>query len=215
VKVVPNGVDLEYFRPMPAVSKSTSLVFVGSLDWYPNEDAVKEFAFRIFPLIRRKNERITFRVVGRKQSISLTNALQGIDGVELIGEVPDVRQYVAEAAAVVVPLRIGGGTRIKILEALAMQKPVVSTSIGAEGLELKDGRDLLIANTPEQFAAQIESLLLNKELQQELGRNGRSVVEKFYGWDSLAGNLEQAWLATAARQPAATANELALAEVRR
>lgn len=216
VKVVPNGVDLDYFQPMPKNSKSdSSLLFVGSLDWYPNEDAVRDFASRVFPVIRSRNEKITFRIVGRKQSASLANAVRGMPGVELIGEVPDVRPYVAEAGVVVVPLRIGGGTRIKILEALAMHKPVVSTSIGAEGLGLKDGYDLLIADTPEQFATGIESLLANPQLQEQLGRNGRSTVEKLYAWDLVAAKLEQAWWEASEPQQAAAANELAVAGVRR
>jgi polysaccharide biosynthesis protein PslH len=215
VKVVPNGVDLDYFRPVPQVPENQSLVFIGSLDWFPNEDAVKEFATRILPILRNANERITFRVVGRKPAPSLAATLQRVPGVELVGEVADVRTYIAEAQVVVVPIRIGGGTRIKILEALAMEKPVVSTSVGAEGLELEDGRDLLLADTPEKFATQVQFLLANTELQARLGRNGRGTVERLYGWDSAAEKMEQAWLATASNPEAIAPASLALAEARR
>ena len=199
VKVVPNGVDLDYFRPMPEVPQSDSLVFVGSLDWFPNEDAVRDFAVNVLPLIRSKNKQIKFRVVGRKPSEKLAAALHSIDGVELAGEVPDVRPHFAAASAVLVPLRIGGGTRIKILEALAMERPVISTSVGAEGLELEDGRDILIADSPQEFVARIETLVANPDLQLRLGRNGRKVVEAVYGWDAAAEKLEQVWFATARR----------------
>jgi glycosyltransferase involved in cell wall biosynthesis len=199
VTIVPNGVDLAYFRPMPQVPQTDSLVFIGSLDWYANEDAVKNFAMRALPVIRNRNPKVTLRVIGRRPSPQLAACLRGLQGVELIGEVSDVRPYLASARAVVVPLRIGGGTRIKILEALAMGKPVISTSIGAEGLDIKEQRDFLIANNTEEFAARIDELFARPEEQMRLGLNGRSVVEKLYGWDAAAEKLEHAWNITAAR----------------
>lgn len=199
VTIVPNGVDLDYFRPMPQVFQTDSLLFVGSLDWHANEDAVKDFAIRILPLIRSRNPNLTFQVVGRRPSNRLVTSLQELQGVQLIGEVPDVRPYMAQARAVVVPLRIGGGTRIKILEALAMGKPVISTSIGAEGLEIKNQRDYLLANTPEEFVTRIDALFANPEEQLRLGENGRALVEKLYGWDAAAEKLEGAWSAAAGR----------------
>jgi len=200
VRVVPNGVDLDYFRPVPNPEQSNALVFVGSLDWFPNEDAVTDFAIHTLPLLRRRKNDLTLKVVGRRPSDKLAAALRNLPGAELVGEVPDVRPYLAEARAVVVPLRIGGGTRIKILEALAMGKPVISTSVGAEGLELQDGRELLIANSPEEFAARIETLFANPELQSRLGGNGRAAVEKVYGWNAAAVKLEDAWMAAAGRK---------------
>jgi glycosyltransferase involved in cell wall biosynthesis len=212
IRIVPNGVDLEYFHSMPDVPRNDSLLFVGSLDWFPNEDAVTDFALRVFPLIRSKNERITFRVVGRRPSEKLARLLEGLPGVELIGEVQDVRPYIAQSRAVVVPLRIGGGTRIKILEALAMEKPVISTAIGAEGLQVKDGCDLLIANAPEEFAARVEALLASPEQQSRLGRNGRVAVEKLYAWDAAAATLEDAWRAVAGQTEAAVSSAVLVAE---
>jgi glycosyltransferase involved in cell wall biosynthesis len=197
ISVVPNGVDLDYFRPTPEVPRCDGLVFVGSLDWYANEDAVTNFAGRALPLIRSRNPRITLRVIGRRPSHRLVSTLQRMEGVEVGGEVPDVRPYLAQARAMVVPLRIGGGTRIKILEALAMAKPVISTSIGAEGLEIEDERHFLLANTPEEFAARIHALFADPEQQLRLGRNGRALVEELYGWDAAAKKLEIAWIAGA------------------
>lgn len=193
VTVVPNGVDLDYFRPRPEVSQSDSLLFVGSLDWYANEDAVREFALHVFPLLRSRNPRITFQVVGRRPSDRLIAMLKNVNGVEMVGEVSDVRPYMAQARAVVVPLRIGGGSRIKILEALAMAKPVISTAIGAEGLSLTNGRDCLIANRPQEFAARVDSLFADPDQQMRLGQNGRALVEQLYGWDAAAERLELAW----------------------
>ena len=193
VTVIPNGVDSDHFRPRSEMSPNDSLLFVGSLDWYANEDAARDFALHVFPLIRRRNPKITFQVVGRRPSERLTAALKSLNGVEMVGEVSDVRPYMAQARAVVVPLRIGGGTRIKILEALAMAKPVISTSVGAEGLAVTDGRDCLIANSPEEFAARVDSLFGNPELQGRLGQNGRALVEQLYSWDAAAETLELVW----------------------
>lgn len=214
--VVPNGVDLEYFQPAPnAAAQSASLLFLGSLDWFPNQDAVMDFALHTLPVLRRKNHAITLRVVGRRPSEKLAGSLRELQGVELIGEVPDVRTHIARACAVVVPLRIGGGTRIKILEAMAMGKPVISTSVGAEGLEIEDGRDLLIANTADEFVAKISALLSSPEQQLRLGRNGRDVVQKLYGWDAAAEKLEQAWITAAGAKRPATARAMALEEAAR
>jgi polysaccharide biosynthesis protein PslH len=210
VTVVPNGVDLEYFQPAAAGSQNNILLFLGSLDWFPNEDAVTDFAQHTLPLLRGKNSKIILRVVGRRPSEKLSTLLSGISGVDLIGEVPDVRSYLAEASAVVVPLRIGGGTRIKILEAMAMGKPVVSTSVGAEGLDVEDGRNLLIANNPQEFSAKIEKLLASGEMQASLARNGRAIVEKLYGWDAAAQKLEAAWMAAAGRIPTNAVDSLAM-----
>lgn len=216
VTVVPNGVDLDYFRPSPNVPQSDSLLFVGSLDWFPNEDAVRDFTAHMLPLIRVKNKEMKFRVVGRKPSDKLAAALHSLDGVELAGEVPDVRPHLAAARAVVVPLRIGGGTRIKILEALAMEKAVISTSVGAEGLELKDGRDILIADSPEEFATRVEALLASPDLQVRLGRNGRKMVESHYGWDAAAEKLEHVWLTAAGRNETTISSPaFAMGEARR
>jgi polysaccharide biosynthesis protein PslH len=169
------------------------VLFVGSLDWYANEDAVREFAIRILPLLRSRNPRITFQVVGRRPSDRLKTILSKLAGVEMVGEVCDVRPYLAQARAIVVPLRIGGGTRIKILEALAMAKPVISTSIGAEGLAVRNGRDYLLADSPEEFAARVDSLFADSNQQMSLGQNGRVLVERLYGWEASAEKLELAW----------------------
>ncbi len=197
VTIVPNGVDLDYYQPTTETSENQSLLFVGSLDWHPNIDGVTEFVRHVLPLVRSRKPQATLRIIGRRPSSQLAMELQRVEGVNFVGEVADVRPHLAQASAVIVPLRIGGGTRIKILEAMAMAKPVISTSIGVEGLAIQDQCDFLLANTPLEFAARIDSLFADVQLRTRLGRNGRLLVERLYGWDSCADKLEESWLSVA------------------
>jgi glycosyltransferase involved in cell wall biosynthesis len=125
-----------------------------------------------------------------------------VPGIDFVGEVKDVRSYLDRAAVIVVPLRIGGGSRLKILEALAAGKAVVSTSVGAEGLDLNPGKDVLIADSPHDFARGVINLLLAKAARRELGANGRKLVTEKYGWDEIGRRLEAVWLETAGQQQA-------------
>ncbi len=189
VKVIDNGVDLNYFQsghPFPAGKK---LVFVGTMDWRPNQDAVKYFVDDILPLVRNKIPDIEAVFVGRNPP-SFISALNEREGVTVTGSVDDIRPYIEESMVYIVPLRIGGGTRLKILDALAMEKAVVSTSVGAEGLNVTDGKDILLADTPENFAEKIERLINDRDLAEKLGIKGRQLVEQQYGWDRLAERLE-------------------------
>ncbi|MEW5795005.1 MAG: glycosyltransferase family 4 protein [Candidatus Zixiibacteriota bacterium] len=191
VTVVENGVNLDYFAPQPLPDDSSRLVFVGSMDWRPNQDAVRYFINDILPAVERIGTRCEIDLIGRHPPRDLM-ALKNRPGVNLIGHVDDVRPFVANAAVFVVPLRIGGGTRIKILEALAMKKAVVSTSVGAEGLKVTDGENILLADTPVLFAEKIKRLLDDRALNRRLGENGRRLVEEHYGWDRLAAKLNDA-----------------------
>lgn len=186
--VVANGVDLDYFAPVPAAVDHRSLVFVGSINYRPNTDAVLHCAEEILPLVRRRVPGARLTVVGQ----GAPRAVRRLDGpaVCVPGAVPDVRPFLAAASVVVVPLRMGGGTRLKVLEALAMGKAVVSTSIGCEGIDVEDGRHLLIADDAGAFAAQVVRLLGDEELARRLGMAGRRLVEARYGWASVAGQLE-------------------------
>ena len=195
VWLVENGVDTEAFAPTPEPSESHELLFLGALDWFPNRDAVEFLVGKVLPLVQRSYGQAKLRVVGRNPSEALRKRLAGLAGVELVGEVHDVRSYLARAAAVLVPLRIGGGSRIKILEALAMGKAVVSTSVGAEGLAVKDGVHLLLADTPALFAERTIGLLASSEPRRLLGEAGRKLVEERYDWDQIARCLEAAWKA--------------------
>lgn len=192
VEVVDNGVDLEFFnddgsRPD---DDTPGLVFTGSMDWRPNQDSVEYFVREILPLVKNTHPDIKTVLVGRNPPAKILE-LGKYDGVTVTGTVDDVRPYIKRANVFIVPLRIGGGSRLKILEAMAMKKPVVSTSVGAEGLDVTDGRELLIADTPEQFAEQIDMLLSDHGKARRLGEAGRTLVEQHYGWDALSRKLEK------------------------
>jgi len=192
VEVVDNGVDLEYFRDygQPTADDAPGLVFTGSMDWRPNQDSVEYFVREILPLVRRTHPDIKTVLVGRNPPARILE-LGNHEGVTVTGTVDDVRPYIKRASLFIVPLRIGGGSRLKILEAMAMKKPVVSTSVGAEGLDVTDGRELLLADRPEDFAKQIDVLLSDAATAHQLGEAGRSLVERRYGWDALSTKLEQ------------------------
>lgn len=190
-RTVSNGVDLEYYTPLPPASERR-LVFTGSLDWRPNQDALRWFAREIWPLVRLEAPEAAMSIVGRKPPRWVKDLCKASD-MQLSADVPDVRPYLAEAAVVVVPLRIGGGSRLKILEAMAAGRCVVSTSIGAEGLEVRHGEQLLVADSPAVFAQAVLSVLDDWGLGGEMARAGRALVEARYGWDSIALDLEEAW----------------------
>jgi sugar transferase (PEP-CTERM/EpsH1 system associated) len=190
VEVVDNGVDLHYFTPSPDEAERNSMVFVGAMHWRPNQDAVTYFVNDILPRVRRARPDASITIVGQGPPPHIRK-LDTLAGVHVAGRVDDVRPYVDAASVYVVPLRIGGGTRLKILEALAMKKAVVSTSVGAEGLEVIDGTHVLIADSAGTFAAKIELLMSDPALRKRLGEAGRRLVEERYGWDRLADKLER------------------------
>jgi sugar transferase (PEP-CTERM/EpsH1 system associated) len=188
VAVSPNGVDTEHFQP-PGTPAGRSLIFTGAMNYPPNVDAATWFCGEIWPRVRRRASDVRLFLVGRSPAPRV-RALNGVEGVRVTGEVPDVRPYLAGAAAMVVPLRSGGGTRLKILEAMAMARPVVSTTVGAEGLDVVDGRDLLLADTPADFARAVERVLGSPDLAQRLGEAGRRLVLERYGWPRCLSPLE-------------------------
>lgn len=189
--VVPNGVDIEYFRPPsePLALRRRNLVYTGLMSYRPNEDAVIYFVRRILPLIVRRHPDVTFTIVGWGP----TEAVRQLTGPNVIvtGRVLDTRPHLAGAAVVVVPLRMGGGTRLKVLEGLAMGRPMVSTAIGSEGIAVADGEHLLIRDDPAAFAEAVLEVLVDDSLAARLGRQGRSLVEQQYSWASVADELER------------------------
>jgi len=160
------------------------------MDWYPNEDGIVDFVANTWPSIRRELPEAELEVVGRNPSARL-RTLDGREGVRVSGTVPDVRPYVEAAELYIVPLRIGGGTRLKILEALAMGKAVISTTIGAEGLPLTDGVHFVAANSSEEFARAALALLRDPARRSELGRAGRELVEQHHSWPRVAEQFEE------------------------
>ncbi len=197
VTLVSNGVDTDYLRPTGEAPEPDSLLFLGSLDWQPNRDALQFLLREILPKIQSANPRAKLRVVGRQPATRLREQVEGLSGVEWVGEVPDIRPHFARALAVLVPLRIGGGSRIKILESMSMGKAVVATQIGAEGLDVVPGVHCLIADSPADFSQSVVDLLENPERAAELGRNGRELVLRQYDWSRVATILQQAWIETA------------------
>lgn len=184
---VPTGVDTAYFRPSDgAVVKPLEIVFTGSMDWMPNEDGITYFVDSILPLIRRAMPGATLTVVGRHPTPRLVALAAGDPGLSVTGSVPDVRPYLERASVVIVPLRVGGGTRLKIYEAMAMERPVVSTSIGAEGLSVEPGAELVIADDPAEFAAAVVALLTDRPRAQAMAARGAARVRQAFGWDRVA-----------------------------
>jgi glycosyltransferase involved in cell wall biosynthesis len=187
VVAIPTGVDLHYFAPRQDVARDPwNLVFTGSMDWLPNEDAMQYFIREVLPLIRTQAPDTTLTVVGRDPYPSLIDLSKSVRGIEVTGRVEDVRPYIAKASVFVVPIRIGGGTRLKIYEAMAMGTPVVSTTVGAEGLPLVNGQELLLADGPADFATAVVSLLNDKTKAQELGARSARLMEERNGWASVA-----------------------------
>jgi glycosyltransferase involved in cell wall biosynthesis len=186
---VPTGVDTAYFTPNGTAEEPARLVFTGSMDWHPNDDAMRWFIDAVLPRIRAAVPGVSLAIVGRKPGRPLIEAARRA-AVEVTGTVDDVREHVARAAVFVVPLRIGGGTRLKIFEALSMGKPVVSTTIGAEGLPLEEGVHLVRADGPAAFADAVVALLRDPARRRALGQAGRRLVEERYGWPQVARRFE-------------------------
>jgi glycosyltransferase involved in cell wall biosynthesis len=187
IRVVPNGVDTTFFTPGPAGNGRPRLVFTGAIDYQPNTDAVLHFCAEIWPRVRRAAPEATLAIVGKDPPPAVL-ALAG-EGVTVTGTVPDVRPWMQSATAFVVPLRTGGGTRLKILEALASGRAVVSTSLGCEGLEVTPGRDILVADEPAAFADAVLRCVGDPALRARLGAAGRALVEERYRWEAIGANL--------------------------
>ncbi len=194
VHVVATGVDTGYFQPVPDAAVSPHhLVFTGSMDWIPNEDAMVYFCAEILPRIRARVPDATLSIIGRAPTPTVRR-LGEIAGVEVTGAVDDVRPHVGRGAVYVVPLRIGGGTRLKIFEAMAMAKATVSTTIGAEGLPVTDEADIVLADDPQTFADRVVALLGDHATRRRLETSARRLVVERYDWSAVAGHLEAALL---------------------
>jgi len=198
VAVVPNSVDVEEYRPRLAAPEGPPiLVFTGKMDFRPNVDAVVWFCREVLPLVRAEAPDVRFQIVGRSPTATVRQ-LGSLPGVEVLGAVPDDRPYVAAARACVVPMRVGGGTRIKILQAMAAGVPVVATTLGCEGVAATPGEHLLVADRPADFARSILALLASPELGAGLARRARPFVEAHYDWRALAPRLEDLYLRASA-----------------
>lgn len=188
VSEVPTGVDVSSFAPSlnQKTEHKADLVFVGSMDWLPNIDGCNYFVREILPLIRRKRPECTLAIVGRSPGSGILEMAREDPKILVSGTVPDIRPFFWGSAVSIVPLRIGGGTRLKIFEAMAAQVPVVSTTIGAEGLPVVHGRNLYLADTPEAFADHCLLLLDSETARKEMAQNAFQMVSSQFSWEHAA-----------------------------
>ena len=182
VYAIPTGVDTDYFTPSKQDTTDNNLVFVGSLDWLPNEDAILFFIRNVFSEVKSRVPGVTFTVVGRNPSAFLLKELKVRSDVIVTGRVEDVRPYIASSALFVLPLRVGGGTRIKVYEAMAMGKVVVSTTIGVEGLPVRHGEHVVINDDPAELANAIVWLLNDATARKTIECNARRYVTGHCAW---------------------------------
>ena len=190
IEVVPNGVDLNFYTPCERTDFTQNVVFVAWYRYYPNEKAVLDFVKNVFPFVKKVIPEFKFYVVGKETPKSFER-LKNVDGVIITGEVDDVRPFLVNSDAVVIPLQVGGGTRLKILEAMAMGRPVISTPVGAEGLNATNNENILIANDDKTFADLIVKIINDRELSYKISINGRLFVEENYGWKEIGNKLNQ------------------------
>ena len=197
--VVQTGVETDYFTPRADGTVRTHMVFTGSMDWLPNEDGMTYFCREILPRIRQAEPEATLSIVGRTPTPAVKK-LAEIPGVEVTGRVDDVRPHIARGSVYVVPLRIGGGTRLKIFEAMSMAKAVVSTTVGAEGLPVTSGRDIDIADEPARFAHSVVHLMRDAEARRGIETAARRLVVEKYDWSAVALDFENALLKIANKE---------------
>ena len=200
IAVIPNGVDTEYFKPMDIPIEKNNLVFVGGMSWLPNLDAMVYFKDEIWPLLKARVPDIKMTVIGAGPSRELINYSKRDPMFQVKGFVDDVRPFIAKAAVYVVPIRIGGGTRLKILDAMAMGKAIVSMSIGCEGIEAVDGKDIIVADEPEVFAEKIIALLTDEQRRQSIEKSARQNVENKYAWGKIGPHLEDVYYKLAKKE---------------
>jgi glycosyltransferase involved in cell wall biosynthesis len=189
ITTIPTGVDIDYFQPVNG-EEADSLVFTGSMDWMPNEDGILYFVEAILPLIRKQRPKVKLWVVGRKPGKKIQALTESDPGIEVTGWVEDIRPYIAKGSVYIVPLRVGSGTRLKIFEAMAMGKAVLSTTIGAEGLPVTSGSDIVLADEPSHFADEVCRLLDSQEERNRIGNAARRLVEEKYSWAAVARNMD-------------------------
>jgi sugar transferase (PEP-CTERM/EpsH1 system associated) len=190
ISVIPNGVDLAAYTRFRRTPIHYDLLFTGKMDFRPNVDAALWFGQQVLPLIQARRPQTTFAIVGQRPHARL-DVLRERPGITITGYVDDVRPYISGATVYVAPLRVGGGTRLKLLEAMAMGKAIVSTTVGAEGFPVVNGQELILADEPENFALKVLMLLKKPAQRRELGRTGQAFARSNYGWEALVPKLEK------------------------
>jgi glycosyltransferase involved in cell wall biosynthesis len=191
-KVVANGVDTEYFTPRPDPGGNT-ILFCGGLDWYPNGEAMAYFFDQTWPLLVSRVPDVRALIVGRNPPKWLTQLAVSDQRVEVTGFVDDVRPYFEKATVYICPIRVGGGTRLKILDALAMGMPMVSTTFACSGISVQHEKNVLLADTPEAFAEHVQRLLANPAQRADLASQARDLACKNYSWSVIGKSLVEAY----------------------
>lgn len=190
VSAIPTGVDIDYFRPPAArPAEGAGLVFVGSMDWLPNVDGILYFAREVLPLIHGRRPECSLAIVGRMPPPEILKLAERDSRIRVTGTVPDIRPYLWGSDVSIVPLRIGGGTRLKIYEAMAARIPVVSTSVGAEGLAVHPPRDIRIADHPREFADRCLELLADSETRRRVSNAAWEMVSANFSWERVSASL--------------------------
>jgi len=190
VVLIPNGVDTESFALTRNTATNKNLVFIGTFEYEPNIDAFFYFCDEIFPKIREQHPGICFIAVGRNPPPRMCQRASLEPGIIITGKVDDVRPYYSQATCIVIPLRLGSGTKLKTLEAMAMGVPVVTTTVGCEGIAVQDGKHLFIADTIETFVGRVSLLLNSPAISTQMIKNARKLVEENYDWNGIVRKLE-------------------------
>ncbi|HUK19670.1 MAG TPA: glycosyltransferase [Bryobacteraceae bacterium] len=191
LSVAPTGVDVEWFAPAATAAPVADLVFLGSMDWLPNVDGIGHFVREALPLIRRRRPECSLAIVGRTPAAEVLALAQAVPGIQVTGTVPDVRPYLWGSRVAIVPLRIGSGTRLKIYEAMAARVPVVSTTVGAEGLEVRHPENIRLADTPEAFAGECLDLLEHPPERERLAQAGCGLVKARFSWEEVSKTFDR------------------------
>jgi polysaccharide biosynthesis protein PslH len=189
---IPNGADIDYFKSSN-LSKEKSILFMARFGYPPNDDAIKFYIDKIHKKIKKEIKGFKIYILGKNPPKWLFNLSRQDESIILMGFVKDVRNYLEKARVCICPLRSGSGTRLKILEYLACGKPVVSTSIGAEGIEVTNKKNIILEDNPNKFAEKVIKLLNEEELSKKLGKNGRKLVEERYSWDKIVVQMEKGY----------------------
>jgi len=197
IVVVDNGVDPEAYSNHTNPEERHGIVFTGSLDWHPNIDALNYFAHELHPHLKKIDGEAQVSIVGRKPSTALRETLDSRDGVTVFADVPEIQPFLHNARVMMVPLRIGGGSRLKILEAMASGLPVVSTSKGCEGIPVTDGENIIIRDDPGEFAKALVDVTRDGELHARLARNGLALIQSRFSWEMVSRPLAALWKAVA------------------
>jgi glycosyltransferase involved in cell wall biosynthesis len=200
VHTIPTGVDTDFYSGNGEAPQKKQIVFVGAMDWLPNDDAMQHFLERTFPLIQQKEPDVRLIIVGRNPSGQLLGMIEDKPHIAATGWVEDTRPYISDSAVFIVPIRIGGGTRMKIYEGMAMAKAIVSTSIGAEGLPLKHSEHVFLVDDERGFADDVVNLLRDEQLREQIGKRARQYVYENFRWEKVADVFAEICLETAKKR---------------